>query len=165
MSHPQCQTVIDMQTNFVFIVFFLLSCNTNRIPTRKILFKDSFDYYEKRISQKYSIEFPKEGILKKSRYDFTGEGKLEYRILFPDSSVFFINNNFENISRLNRVNMFETGVKSLNRTQVFDTLLYKGTQKNGRFWKEHYLGDLVIGYSNVKDSLVAEKFCSSLKKQ
>jgi hypothetical protein len=154
-----------MKANFVFIVLFFVSCNSNRIPTRNILFKDSFDYYDKRIAQKYSIKFPKEGILKKSRYDFTGEGKLEYRILFPDSSVFFINNNFENISRLNRVNMFDTGVKSLNRTQVFDTLLHSGVQSNGRFWKEHHIGDIVIGYSNVKDSILAEKFCRSLKKR
>ena len=94
-----------MKANFVLIVLFFLSCNSNRIPTRNILFKDSFDYYDKRIAQKYNIEFPKNGILKKGRYDFTGEGSLEYRILYPDSSVFFINNNFENISRLNMSNM------------------------------------------------------------
>lgn len=153
-----------MKANFVFIVLFFLSCNSNRIPTRNILFKDSFDYYNKRIAQKYNIEFPKKGFLKKGRYDFTGEGKLEYRILYSDSSIFFINNNFENISRLNVSNMFNSGFESLKRSQVFDTLLYSGVQSNGRFWKEHHIGDIVIGYSNVKDSILAEKFCRSLKK-
>lgn len=152
--------------HFLMIFLFFFSCKVASVSSKRVTFKDKFEYYGKEINQKYSVDVPKNGILKKSRYDFTGEDRLEYRIVFPDSSVYFINNNFDKISRLNMVNMYELGINALRKKQEFDTLQYKGIQKNGRFWKEQYLGSIVIGYSNVRpnDSLRAEAFCLSLRK-
>lgn len=152
--------------SYLMIFLFFFSCKVASVSSKRVTFKDKFVYYGKVIDQKYSVNVPKNGILKKDRYNFTGEDRLEYRIVFPDSSVFFINNNFEKISRLNMVNMYELGINSLRKKQELDTLQYKGVQKNGKFWKEQYFGSIVIGYSNVspQDTLRAEEFCLSLRK-
>jgi hypothetical protein len=150
----------------IILLFMIVSCRNNMQGSKKLIFKDKFTYYDKEIAQRYVVDIPVGGIIKKSRYDFTGEGRLEYRVIYPDSSVFFINNNFEKISRLNIMNMHEIGINALRKKQLLDTLQYKGVQKNGRLWKEKYLGDVVIGYSNVRveDSLKMERICFSLKK-
>ena len=101
-------------------------------------------------TQDYIFEVPKGGKLSKGSYDFTGDYHTEYRIMYPDSSILYIGNDNWSGSKLNVINRVEAGIRGINKRNENDSLYFEGVQKNGRYWKENFLGDIIVGYVNVK---------------
>ena len=123
-----------------------------------IKFKEKLYIGGKTISQAYLISVPKGGILRKVP---TGDSFKEYRISFSDSSIVYITNDNWSGSRLNFENRYNNNIKTINKKSENDTLILVGVQGNGRLWKEKFVGDIVVGYFNVKPE-EKEKFDQSL---
>lgn len=113
--------------------------------------------------QDYLLDIPKGGILTKVN---TGDYFREYRIKYPDSSIIYIMNDSRGGSRLNLINRFEKNIKAIIRRAESDTLDFGGIQKDGKHWKEKFVGEIVVGYVNaMPDSIEKfEKALSSLRK-
>ncbi|MEZ4986707.1 MAG: hypothetical protein R2795_17000 [Saprospiraceae bacterium] len=92
---------------------------------------------------------------KKKVYPQNGKIYIEYRISYPDNSVFYISNDIWNGSRLNVENLIVIGVNGHTKEVPMDTVSYSGGE--GKFWKEQFIGDIVIGYVNASP-LMKNKF-------
>lgn len=136
------------------LALIIFSCSSNKKLVTDdyimVQFKEKFHYGNKTVVQDYTLAVPKGGRLTKGRYDFTGDHHTEYRILYPDSSIIYIGNNNWSGSKLNIINRVESGIRGINKKHVNDSLYFEGTQKSGKYWKENFLGDIVVGYVNVK---------------
>lgn len=159
------------ETALIFIILLLLSCNqkvaNSHIYGDKKLFKFSLKTvtsdYEK--NELFTVLLPRNGKRKKA-YPHFGEIYLEYRILYEDSSVFYISNDIWNGSQLNRSNLYNAGITGYTKKNILDTLTYHGLQKDGRYWKETFWGEVVLGYSSVPPSrkVVFDNAVSSIRK-
>jgi hypothetical protein len=138
---------------FIIIILSGFACATNRkvSGTMKdvVWFKAKLPYGTRTITQYYKLTVPRGGKLKKGSYDFTGDYHLEYRIVYPDSSILYIGNDNWRGSKLNVVNRVSIGVRAISRKNEHDSLFFDGIQSNGRCWRENILGDIIVGYVNV----------------
>lgn len=153
-----------MNRFLAILIFFSFSCNTTKKINEDytiIKFRESFPSGNKTILQKYNIEVPRFGKLTKGTYDFTGDYHSEYRIVYVDSSILYIGNDNLNGSKLNVVNRVNIGVRGITKN-LNDSLYLEGVQENGRYWKESILGEIVIGYVNVK-KIERDKFDKALQ--
>lgn len=96
---------------------------------------------------------PKKG-KKKKVYPQNGKIYIEYRVSYPDNSVFYISNDIWNGSRLNVENLIAIGINGHTKETPMDTVSYSGGE--GKFWKEQFIGDIVIGYVNASPSMKDE---------
>lgn len=100
-----------------------------------------------------------------NKEDFNPEFK-EVVYTYNDNTKFYITDNIFSGSPLNGNNKMNNGIKSIIRKSISDSIYMKGKQKDGRFWKENVLNDIVIGYLNVPKEKRKEfdKAILSLKK-
>ncbi|MCB9351686.1 MAG: hypothetical protein H6573_29945 [Lewinellaceae bacterium] len=91
---------------------------------------------------------------KKKVYPQNGNIYIEYRVSYPDNSVFYLSNDIWNGSRLNVENLIAIGINGHTKETPMDTVLYSGGE--GKFWKEQFIGDIVIGYVNASPSMKDE---------
>lgn len=98
----------------------------------------------------YSLTVIKDQIVKRGEI-VTGNSFEEYRVVFSDSSIIYLNNDEMSGSPLNFNNRYKLGITSYNRKQLLDTLDNFGQQSDGRYWREKILGDVVVGYINVRE--------------
>ena len=134
-----------------FLLFFLISCRSANMHDdySLIRFKEKLINGKNEKLQDYIIEVPKGGRLIKADYEFTGDFHMEYRIYYSDSSIFYIGNSNWTGSKLNIANRFNIGIEGINKKHENDSLYFSGIQKDGRYWKEEFLGDIIVGYINV----------------
>jgi hypothetical protein len=141
----------------LFFCLFSISCSKKIYNEyRLIKFLETKEEGSKSVPLRYTVEVPKGGNLIKGTYDFTGDYHVEYRVVYPDSSIFFIGNNNLTGSRLNIINRMSIGVNSIIKKHPSDTLYFEGKQENGNVWKEQILGDIIIGYYNVRPEKKAD---------
>jgi hypothetical protein len=140
---------------------------TNKNASNKV---DVIKFKEKRFtegssySQNYLLTVPDGGKLVKLN---TGHIYKEYQLIFPDSSVIYITNNIESGSRLNYKNRYKDNAIIIRRSNENDSLLLGGMQTNGRFWKEYFIKDMVVGYCNVNadNKIIYDETLSTLRKK
>jgi hypothetical protein len=82
------------------------------------------------------------------------EGNCEYRFQFSDSSVFYVSTNIWMGSVINAKNRKSADLAYIVHEKFLDTLKFSGQQDNGRFWFEHYRGNLVFGGINIDSTKV-----------
>ena len=146
---------------YFIVTFYLLSCASSKKSIDGydlVRFKEKIFSESKSVIQDYLLDVPKSGELKKIN---TGDSFIEYRVQYKDSSVIYILNDGLSGSRLNYENRYNNNIKAVNRKSNYDTLTFGGTQKNGNYWKESFLGEIVIGYANAKPTK-KEEFEKSL---
>jgi len=132
----------------MIVSLFACSNKINR-EFKLIKFNGTIEQGSKSAPLKLAIEVPKGGELRKGTYDFTGDYHVEYRIVYPDSSILYIGNSNLTGSRLNMVNRVSSGINALYKEHPLDSLYFDGKQSNDRVWKENILGDFIVGYVNV----------------
>lgn len=102
----------------------------------------------------FIVLLPKNG-KKKKHYPQNGKVYVEYRVTYPDNSVFYLSNDIWNGSQLNVENLIEIGINGHTKETPMDTVSYSGG--NGKYWKEQFIGDIAIGYVSAS-SVMKEKF-------
>lgn len=159
-----------MKKRYIYIVLFgflLFSCATTKtINTKKVVYKSKFltESIEKPFEERaYSFYLPKG--FKKDDNDFNSEYN-EVVFKYPNDVIFYITDNAIGGSSLNGNNKLNEGITSIIREKENDSLYLKGKQKDGKFWKENILNDIVIGYLNVskEDKEKFDKAISTLKR-
>lgn len=135
---------------YIAIVFCFVSC----ISSKKLIdgyevirYKERSPYVPEYKLQEYLLDVPKGGKLTKAN---AGDYCREYRVSYSDSSVLYIINDRDAGSRLNYENRFKKNIKSIIRDPQSDSLVIAGVQEDGRYWKEKYVGEMVVGYVNAK---------------
>ena len=96
---------------------------------------------------------PKRG-KKEKVYPQNGKIYVEYRVSYPDNSIFYLSNDIWNGSRLNVENLIEIGINGHTKETPMDTVMYSGGE--GRFWKEQFIGDIVVGYVDASPLMKIE---------
>jgi len=145
-----------------FVKYFLLILMTSTIlychPTKNrstewntLKYKADFVDGSNMIKKEYCIRVPKGGKVLKETSLFTGDFHTEWRILYPDSSIFYINNNEWSGSVLNYPNRLKIGISGYTKKHLSDTLIHSGSV-NGLSWKECVIGDIVLGYVEASSS-------------
>lgn len=134
----------------VLISYFAFSCKSSDVQGfSNVTYKSNFQTassekpFEKRV---YRMSIPKGYNLDKDDYN------PEYKEIvynYDDSSRIYITDNALGGSSLNGDNKMAQGINSIKRKSLNDSLYMKGMQKDGKYWKENILNDIVIGYLNV----------------
>lgn len=137
-----------MKYPILFILVFLFSCSNKKALLKE---KDyeiklrTFDSdYER--SKVYKFSLPTKGKLV-SIFPQDGEIYREYRIQYPDGSTFYITNDLLNGSDLNFDYVSKNGV-SYHKDKLVEYKVYKGKTNVNKYWKDEFIGSLVIGYTN-----------------
>lgn len=148
------------------LVLLMFSCTTSKKLVgdglETIRFKEKTSYGSKLIEQDYILKVPLHGVLRKEQGYPGDDYYVEYRITYSDSSVLYIGNNTWSGSRLNYKNHYDEGINAIRRERRDDSLYFGGLQKDGRYWKENFLGSIVVGYVNVKEE-EKEKYDKSVQ--
>lgn len=149
----------------IFIVLVYVSCSSSSKVTSRIktyLFQMTTVSSDFENEQKIEIQLPKG---KKTKiYPHNGKVYIEYQISYPDKSIFYVTNDIWNGSRLNVKNLVQIGINGHTKERLLDTISYSGGETN--FWKEQFIGDIVVGYNNASNSRKSEfeKAIKSIKK-
>lgn len=153
---------------YLILILFLFSCNiinkkvsNGDFKTLKLSFSKcviGLDSYEK-----LKIDIPRNFIKKRNK----NEGMCEYSFKYNDSSIFYISNNVWFGSHYNFENRHNINHLSYNRKSLRDTIEILGIQKNGLYWKEKIMGDVMIGYINVPKSKqkIFDEIYKSIRKE
>jgi len=137
----------------IVFVFAITACsktviNSNLNNRYKFSFKTISSDYEK--NSTYTVLLPKEG-KKEKHYPHNDEIYTEFLVKYKDNSIFYISNDIWNISNVNARNLMDVGINGYSKKAILDTISYNGIQKDGKFWKEITLGEIIIGFSNVPE--------------
>ena len=141
----------DMNNKYILLIFtmsMMLCCHSTKdisIGWITLKYKANFVDGSKMIKKEYCIRVPKGGKVLKESSLYTGDFHIEWRILYPDSSIFYINNNEWSGSVLNYPNLLNIGISGYTKNHLLDTLIHFGNNK-GLLWKECVIGDIVLGY-------------------
>ena len=134
-------------------MFIFLGCGnwSNKVATDKSTYTFLMTTITSDFEEIKTIEvpLPKRG-KKKKIYPQNGEIYVEYQISYPDNSTFYITNDIWNGSRLNVDNLIEIGINGHTKESLLDTVSYQGGEN--QFWKEQFLGEIVVGYVNASPS-------------
>lgn len=138
----------------LLVVSILLSCNAKMANTSKssmqmkIKISTIKSDFEKKST--YQIDLPR-GSKRNKVYTQNGEVEMDYRFSYPDGSKFYISNDVFHGSPLNMENLYNIGERGYNK-RANDTLMFEGVQKNNKYWKEHMLGYIVVGYIDASST-------------
>jgi hypothetical protein len=136
-------------TRYFLFLYLFLGCTANKKVASdfdRVNYNGYFIVNGKTVEKSFQLKIPNGGVLQKLR---DMDGYDEYRINYSDSSVIYITNNSWSGSRLNYKNRFDAGIKTISRSEN-DTLRINGVQQNGRLWEERFVGQVVVGYVNLK---------------
>lgn len=145
------QRVINKKSlGIVLILFFISSCANFRLNrNQEDLKKVKLDFSECTIAfneySAVSIFIPKK--YRKKR--LMREGLCEYDFFYKDSSVLYISTDVWIGSQINFSNRASIGHSAYFKESLNDTIVISGIQKNGTYWKESILGNILVGYANV----------------
>jgi hypothetical protein len=111
------------------------------LPTSKNDGEERFTYY---------LEVPKGGRFQKPPFKLMTEHAEELRVLYQDSSLIYLVNEPIFGAKLNLINCWGIGGVPHDR-KANDTITYQGIQKDGRYWRQDFIGSIAIGYINVPE--------------
>jgi hypothetical protein len=111
----------------------------------------------------YLLDLPKGYELKKLKDD---EGYREYQAVYPDGSVIYITDD-EKSGGSNNAKEEKYGANVYVQILASDTLVLDGSNNDGRYWKEHKQGKIVVGYFSVPPDKKVEfdKALATLKRK
>jgi len=127
------------------LILVFISCGSYQ-NLKKVSYKaNTFENPQE--STSFDLFIPKN--YKKEVKEF--DHSLENRFTYDDSSIIFLSNDKWSASRINDKNRLdkETQGKILHRNATTDSIYLSGQQKDGSYWKENILNDIVVGYLNV----------------
>ena len=143
----------DMKNMILALVVFGVGCGgwSDKVSVKYkkydfVLATITSDFDKERAFQ---VPLPKGGN-KKEHYPQHGRVYVEYRVSYPDNSVFYLSNDIWNGSRLNVENLIGIGINGHTKEAPLDTVSYSGGEK--LFWKEQFIGDIVVGYVNASSA-------------
>lgn len=142
MGQIKIEIMLKKYSFYLALVFMVSSCSQYKTINYKYTDIDS-----NRIN-KLSLKVPK-GFIRNDISTIEGE---EIRLIYPDSSVIFVSNNFLSGSISNKQNRLEKGIDVIFKEKYNDTLVFKGSTKKGLLWEEHFLNNVVIGFLNVTEN-------------
>lgn len=90
------------------------------------------------------------GLKKRKLKDY--HGYCEYHLKYKDGSVIFVSTNIYSGASVNIENRMLIGIDTYAKSrsiELVDTIKNTGQQKDGRYWLEYILGDVVVGYVNA----------------
>ncbi len=116
--------------------------------------------FEKR---KFFLNVPKN--FKILNEDFNPEFK-EVVYLYQNGAKIYLTDNNLNGSPLNGDNKLNQGISYVQRKNLNDSISMHGKQKDGNYWREDILNEVVIGYLNVPEDMKSDfdKAILSLKR-
>jgi hypothetical protein len=130
----------------VFVSCISCSCRSYEFKTTKIKTVELVNSTDRRLAEdviEYHFEFPKSGFQNKS---LKNDHSVTMIFTYKDSSLIYFNEDQLSVTP-NTSNIELMG--GVLRKSLYDTAYYSGIQKDGRVWKEHVLGEIIIGYLNV----------------
>lgn len=125
-------------------------CSSKDLVTKsyqKLNFKNCYVIDER--YKKIKINAP---IYREKNLDINDHGFCEYRLCYGDSVILYVSTQIDVGSSLNFKNRVEDGIESYSFSKYMDTIKVEGKQDVNRYWLEHILGDVVVGYVNVPES-------------
>ncbi len=136
----------------VLAMLTFISCGSYK-GLKKVSYKAN-TYENPQESTAFNLLIPKG--YKKDVIEF--DHSLESRFTYDDESIIFLTNDKWSASRINDKNRLDKEVqdKILHRNATTDSIYLSGQQKDGRYWKENVLNDVVVGYLNVPKERKAE---------
>jgi hypothetical protein len=96
----------------------------------------------------YYLDVPKGGKFQKPPFKRMTEHAEERRVLYRDSSLIYIVNEPIFGAKLNLINCWGIG-RGPHGRRGYDSISYSGLQKDGRYWRQDFVGKIAIGYINV----------------
>ena len=135
------------------LLIFLFSCKIYRENTR-VKFTHIASNTKKQKKINYFLVVPNG--YKLNIFEAGGEVGLEYRYIYPDSSIIYISDleislNFENIAK-NGLSAKKFEFKMRQDALKGDTLTISGKDEKGCYWKEIMIGTVEFGYKNVTEN-------------
>ena len=127
------------------LILIFISCGSYQ-DLKKVSYKaNTFENPQE--STSFDLFIPKNYQKEVKEFDHS----LENRFIYDDSSIIFLSNDKWSASRVNDKNRLDKEVqdKILHRNATTDSIYLSGQQKDGRYWKENILNDIVVGYLNV----------------
>lgn len=152
---------------FSLFIFFM-GCSI--IPTSNNKFKNVIINFENCLIDDKNYEKLSVKLLKGFKLkEVEKEGFCEYRFKYKQSTYFYITTDIYSGSYLNSKNRYNIGINTYAKSRSLhpvDTILNSGIQEDGRLWKEHILGDLVVGYINCSAEIkpLFEESINSLRR-
>ena len=137
-----------MKLPIVLILALLHSSCVSQSVTKTLKYSGLFATDEEEVKKSFFMDVPKGGKLD-NREVLTGDYHSEYRMVYEDSSILYITNDEWRGSALNFQNLADVGINGYNKEHLLDTLNNQGKQKDGNYWREVVLGEIVVGYVNV----------------
>src|SRR5690606_7507434 len=135
------------------IMFLVLGCRTSSNQNlKKVVYTSDFQVassskpFEKKT---YILMIPKGFSVENE--DFNPEYK-EVVYIYKNGTKVYITDNTMGGSALNGDNKLNGRISAIKRQSLQDSVYMGGQQKNGLYWKEYILNDVVIGYVNVPES-------------
>lgn len=138
----------------VVIFLSILSCTTSK-KVVKVKYQSDFltDNLNSSFKKKtFWIKIPKD--YEVINEDYNPEYK-EVIYKYLDSSIIYITDNNLSGSSLNAFNKKAIGVDIVSK-KLNDSINYFGKQRDGKYWKEAFYGEIVVGYLNVSANMKQE---------
>lgn len=140
-----------MRYNFlcILILLFITSCSHNS-GWKTIKYSSSKDEMKN-----YYLDLHRELGMKSYKTPiYHGSPQLEFKD--NDGSIIYILDDVTDGSFLNFKNRSEMGILAYKyRNPNLDTVDTRGTQEDGKYWREAILGKIVVGYLNVSKEKLA----------
>ena len=81
------------------------------------------------------------------------DGEVDWQILYPDSSIIYISNEFLRFYYLNQENLLNEGYKNYTYNSTNDTIVNSGFNSKSKYWKDIACTGFVRGYINVNPDM------------
>ena len=121
---------------FSLALTFITSCSINE--------KFTYNYVNFDVNKEMKIvtEVPK-------KYKLVKINEKELKLIYEDSATIFFSYDKLSGTQTNRKNRFAEGIDVIFRENYNDSIFLEGIDKNNLYWKEYFLDDIIVGYTNV----------------
>ncbi len=136
---------------FLFIFFSVVvisSFGQDNLKTKNISFKFITYNGMKDVKVKLRLKVP-DNFIEIIKNGPGMDGEVDYQIIYPDSSIIYLSNEFLISYYLNIKNLINIGVNSYTYKSINDTVINEGKNEKDLYWKEIACTGLVRGYINV----------------
>ena len=83
------------------------------------------------------------------KYKLVKINEKELKLVYEDSAIIFFSYDKLSGTQTNRKNRFAEGIDVIFRENYNDSIFLEGIDKNNLYWKEYFLDDIIVGYTNV----------------
>ena len=137
-----------MKVLYVILAIFIIGCASNQKLGKLKFIAPSTQTIDEKI--KCYVEVPG-NYVDEARSNDVHNNLFVKSVIYSDSSQFYISNNLSG-SVKNFHNRVDYNMPMVERENILDTLVLKGLDENGLYWKEVFIGEVVVGYLKANEN-------------